>query len=307
MKKLSYLLSLYAIAILGLLSSCGGDEDDPTPAAGPTVTPIASAGFTTANKNVTAGEFVKVYWNAKKGDKDLKTFDVLLNGQHLSAYNPSEGTLKTLTGDARNIYQDSVYFNAPSTNGTYTYTFKAVDTDGKEGSFNIVLTVGASAGELNTINTLILGGQSNNSSGSFYSSTQGVLSQSGAKSNAAAVDFLFFYGASNQATIAAPSDPDAQLVYNNASTGIQTWSAKNATKIMVTALTATEFDAVTTNTALETATTGVAASTSTKANMLTAGKVIAFQTVGGKKGLIKVNSVPNANTGTASFSVKMQK
>ncbi len=159
----------------------------------------------------------------------------------------------------------------------------------------------------------IYGDQANNSAGSFFATSTGtVYTQALAKTNAASVDFLYYYGATNKATLAAPNDAPAATIYDNATNGLQTWSVKNATEIRETMLTADIFNAVAADSTLtqlyDAAAIGAAA---TSATDLAVGDVVAFKTVGNKKGFIKVVAiVENGTTATGDYikvDVKVQK
>jgi predicted transcriptional regulator len=125
-----------------------------------------------------------------------------------------------------------------------------------------------------------------------------------ATANQNKVDFVYFYGATNLATLASPSDTDAQTIF----TAIADWTTINATKLGATTLTATEFDAIDDDAEIVIAATGL---TATKANTLEVGDVIAFETAStsanaSKKGLLKVVAITPENTGTITIAVKVQ-
>jgi hypothetical protein len=156
---------------------------------------------------------------------------------------------------------------------------------------------------IRTQTTKLLAGQSNNDAGSFYATagTGTIYKQADAKANSAAVDFLYYYGANNQATIAAPNDTDAATVYSNATTGLQTWATRNATKFKATTLTAADFNnatPATINTAAEGANLAMA-------KTLAAGNTYAFITAGGKKGLINVANITGTQAGSITINVKI--
>ncbi len=166
---------------------------------------------------------------------------------------------------------------------------------------------------VNTYTEKIYGDQANNSAGSFFSTSNGtVYTQAQAKTNASSVDFLYYYGATNKATIAAPNDAPAATIYDNATTGLQTWSVKNATELRGTLLTADLFNAITADSTLTKMYDNFALGTAaTSATDLAEGDVIAFKTVGNKKGFVKVVSiVENGTTATGDYikvDVKVQK
>lgn len=164
---------------------------------------------------------------------------------------------------------------------------------------------------INTYSAKIFGDQSNNSAGSFFATSNGtVYTQANAKANDSIVDLLYYYGATNMATIANPSDADAGTIFNNATTGLQTWTTKNNTQLRETILTAEVFNAISADSTLtQLYTASATGSAMTEATSLAAGDVIAFKTVKNKSGFIKVVSIVE-NGGSGDYiqvDVKVQK
>jgi hypothetical protein len=293
MKKISiYFFAL--ITSLGFLTSCGETE---TVNPAPSIVLDNTAPFIAANTEVTAGDSVK--------------FKVVVTGNKINKFDATVsydgGTPANLFTDAnagdKASYTKELAFKVRGVAGTETYTFTATDKNGEVTTKDIVITVKA-AQTIRTQTAKLLGGQDNTTAGSFYA-TEGdgtVYMQADAKSNSAKVDFLYFYGATNQATIASPKDAGAQDIYDNSTSGIQTWSTTNDTKFKETTLTATDFNNAT-YASINTAAEGASA---TKSNLLVNGKVFAFVTAGGKRGLILVNTISGTQTGSIDITVKVQ-
>ena len=164
---------------------------------------------------------------------------------------------------------------------------------------------------INTYSAKIFGDQANNSAGSFFSASNGmVYTQAQAKANDSVVDLLYYYGATNRATLANPTDADAATIFDNVTTGLQTWVTKNNTEIRSTLLTAEMFNAVAADSTLiqlyDAAAGGPAG---TAATDLAVGDVIAFKTTKNKKGFIKVVTIieNNSNADYITVDVKVQK
>lgn len=144
-------------------------------------------------------------------------------------------------------------------------------------------------------------GAQESSTGSFFASVDGtVMTLNQATSNQAKADFAYYYGDVNLATLAAPDDASLNGGTNNF-TWCQSWTTKNQTRFDLTTLTAAEFDAATAATI-----NALANPSSSKVTSLAQGKVIAFKTASGKKGLIKVASITTGASGAITLDVKVQ-
>jgi len=165
-------------------------------------------------------------------------------------------------------------------------------------------------GNISKYTAKLLGDFNNPTVGSFFASSNGeVFSQADAKVNSNIIDFVYYHGVSNGPTLAAPSESDAMSIYDNASTGLQTWSNRNDTKFkMLLSFTTSDFDEAweaDNDIAIVDNATDV---TSEKANQLEEGDIFAFITEAGKKGLVKVveiTGIPNSD-GTITIDVMVQ-
>ncbi len=288
MKRISLrLFSLFAAASV-FMTACDKEEDlvDPVPTA-----TIASTTPATA----------------KVGDEVTLTVAVVAESKIKSIVTRLDNAdLDTKTSGFTNSTSDnySYKYSVPQTAAGKELKFTVVVTDSKERVTTANHTVKVDVtGSVRTQSAKLVYGQESLLGGSFYATelTGTVYKQADAKTNAAKVDFLYFYGATNMATIAAPSDADAKTIYNNGTTGLQTWSKTNNTKFKEVTMTKAEFDAAT-FTSIETAATGA---TVTKINNIAATKVIGFITEGGKKGLIFVNAVTGTSAGNIDITVKI--
>lgn len=164
---------------------------------------------------------------------------------------------------------------------------------------------------INTYTAKIFGDQVNNSAGSFFATSNGtVYTQAQAKANDSLVDLLYYYGATNKATIANPTDASAATIFDNATTGLQTWVVKNNTQLRSTLLTAEMFNAISADSTLTKLYTASAIGTALTATTdLAAGDVIAFKTVKNKSGFLKVVNIVenNGNADYITVDVKIQK
>lgn len=300
MRRLNFLFTaVLAIAGLSFIASCTPNE---TTNVKPKLNFIAEGPSITSNKTVATGAPLLFKVNAVSNTstkKKLKTLRVqsFMNNQ------PNVDTTVNLKGDS---YTGSFNYNATTTaSKEEKFTFTLTDNAGETDIVNITITTEAAAPTANAIetyNSTLLAGQSNANAGSFYDAeTNTVYKSAPARTNAAKVDLVFAYGTNNQYYIGAPNDSDINISHTTMATG---WSIKNATKLMTTAITAAEFDAMTDDANFPTIT-----GNATKVNMLAAGKVFAFETVAGKVGLVKVISTSGTSPATRAIriGVKIQK
>jgi hypothetical protein len=118
-----------------------------------------------------------------------------------------------------------------------------------------------------------------------------------AKAAQAEVDFMVFFGKENGITVAAPSNEVVTSVFNNSISGTQTWDTRSETllvKVNLDFATASPSDI----------TNALTNNTSTIANHLQGGDVVAFQTSSGQIGLMQLSNVGGDATGTVDLSVR---
>ncbi len=89
--------------------------------------------FMTTNVNIEPGGILRFKWIAEKGEADMESFTIRVNGTDMIGYpvNPIKPDL----------YFDSTYMEGPITRGEYTYAFIATDVDGNFGEKAIVVSV----------------------------------------------------------------------------------------------------------------------------------------------------------------------
>ena len=308
MKKFrSYYLSLLAVSSLGFLVSCGND-DEVEPAKNPTLEFIGDTGLTSGDRSVPAGEEITTKVTAGSGESGTNlerfTIKVATNGA-------TAATLFDTTGLTGESFKYTAKFFTQGVAGTSVYTYSIVDNKGRttDKSYTITTTSANTGAAINTFSTQLFGSFNNPNPSFFATSTGTRFYRNTAPANASKIDFVYFYGATNQATIAAPNDNSFGTGAGQISTlGVQNWTKRNATTFKETALSATAFDAISTDAQIVAAYSGGTNTTVTsRATMLTAGKVLAFKTEAGKQGLIKVTSITGTTDGTITLDVKVQK
>lgn len=221
-----------------------------------------------------------------------------------SASNLVPGDEVTLSGTS---VSDTIKVTLPSAGLTsgddIIFTFEAIDKDGEDYAATKTVTItleepASQYGNITSYTSKVLGSYNATVGSSFASADGTVYSWSDATSNSSLIDWVYYYGATNEATIAAPNDADANTVFD-----FSGWNTKNETKFGTTSYTATEFDDMTNDELIVENSNSVS---STDASKLSVNEVIAFETVGGKKGLIKITNINTGSDGDITISVKMQ-
>ncbi|MBW6458996.1 MAG: hypothetical protein K0B08_00335 [Bacteroidales bacterium] len=293
-KTLLFALSLLISSVL-FLSSCT-DDDEPLNQP-PTISFVAGANFISSNATVKVNQpfIVKILAeaNTASGSKiqSLKISRVF-NMQAWDttfAYNDATFTLE-------------VTFTANSQVGVERITFEITDKAGQKASKFLDITTEPDITPIEYFSMKILGSYQNPTGSSFASINGNVYTMAQAFANQAIIDFLYWWGASALATIGAPDDENANLVYTGVN-GLPNWAIKNATRFKTTTVTATEFDALDDGASIIDAATG---SDQTRIGSLAVGNVIAFKTVTGKHGLIKVVNINDGAAGDITIDVKVE-
>ena len=304
MKKLG-LLFLAGVVAFGL-SSCGGDDDPDEAKPTPKFDFVTGAGYTSSNATVDAGTTIKVGIDAT-GSENLESV-----GVRVKTTGGSETIVPlTLTGDSiitslkvKNFKLDFEY-QVGSLPTTEVLTVIVKMSNGTQTSKSIALTVQAAAKQVQDAPGRQLGGQTNSSLGSYWSmETNSAALQSDANSNPASIDWVYYHGATNQATFAAPDDNTllSSNVMNNPQ--LVNWSPKNATRFKK-ASASFDFENLAQSTELQ-AEISAGAPSLTTITKLAAGDVYIFTTAGNKEyGAIKIVGINPANSaGVISFDMK---
>lgn len=297
MKKMILIAGALLLSTALFFTSCS--SDDPAPNQPPTIGFVAGADYISSDATLTVNAPFKIKVTieenaeSKSNIRSLKITRVF----SLSAWD-------TTFSFNDPIVNAEFTFNAQPTAGQESIEFEAVDNDGQKASVSLKITTEeATGGPINTFTMKILGSYLSATGSSFASIDGTVYTLAEAKANSTKVDFLYWWGASSSATLGAPDDGNAALVYNNATNGIPTWATKNSTRFKTTTTTAAEFDSFMDDTDIITIATG---SDQTRIGQLAVGNVIAFKTVTGKYGIIKVTEIVAGADGQITIDVKVQ-
>jgi hypothetical protein len=292
MKKLSFIASLIFVAFMGLFTGCETTDEGPS-------LQFFGGKYIDDDVTVAPGGVLKFSWLASKGSSNLASFTIERDNITLAGY-PDESI-------PNDNYKDSVILEAPLNEGAYVYELIVTDKNDLTASGSFTITVEQTGGPINSW-TATLGAHQSATGSSFASITGEVYLMDAAKTNSTLIDFLYYYGANNLASLAAPDDADAATVFNSPNNGLATWSIRNSTRFKTTSLSTGDFDAVANDLVIVANATGASNSDE---NQLAVGNVIAFKTDadktgGSKMGLIKIVSITTGATGSMQIAVKVQ-
>ncbi len=289
--------SLLFLSFLGLLflASCEDtvtDED---------IEPIPSITINPTSATIEPGESVTIEYSVI-AEARIESIITFVNGNQFIVVDPSEFT-------NNDSHSGSITYtpNSEQYGTTVTITFEVTDRRDRVASRDFTLTVNDEIPEIpvSTFSARLLGAQNNANTGSFYDADENeIYLLSAARNNAAKIDFVYYYGATNLATLAAPADVTVEEVLPE----ITSFSTRNNTTLRRTNLTASEFNAVGAldgiqiSTALE---TGTVPTEETRLNQLSVGDVVAFQTVEGRIGLALIDQISGTGAGSMTIDVKV--
>lgn len=154
----------------------------------------------------------------------------------------------------------------------------------------------------------LLGGQTNSSLGSFYSTTEdSVYFTNSADSNQSKIDLIYYFGlnSGDSSVIASPKD----AVFNNTNdqnphVKVKTWTVKNNTTFLKLDLSPSEFMALKNDSLFQSdLDSNVVA---TKITKLKVGDVVGFKTQTGKYGAYHVRAINNNTALTRSITLDLK-
>ncbi|MCK9220545.1 MAG: hypothetical protein M0P47_10910 [Bacteroidales bacterium] len=299
MKNIHSIFSLILFSSILVFTSCSkSDSSDPVDQT-PAINFVGGSGYISADATLSVSEIFKVgltaFPNTNSGAKLTKlTITRVCNNQPLvqdSVFSTPQASL--------NIIINAVTNNLP---GQEKWYFKITDKNGQTKEISFTITTIAVSSPINTFSMKILGAQGNTTGSSFASIDGTVYTLANAKTNASKIDWLYFYGETNHASIAAPSDASAAGVFNG-DNGLASWAVRNNT-LFKKVTEVINWESITNDQIIVAqTTTGV---TNTKINELAVNDILAFITAGGKKGLMKVETISGTTAGSMTLSVKVQ-
>ncbi len=312
MKKVNVLFAMLLVAFMGFIASCSSDEEK--------VAPTINVSGQDAS-SYTVGDTIH-YSLIAGSSTELKALTIEPTstgglGTGVKSYVPTNALTSltdwTFVKNQTNVTIKYDYV-VPANTTSVTITFTVTDKDHlpslkESGTKTFTVTPLVVAGEINAYTAILMGGQLNATYGSFWSSIdQTVYTITNAVANSAKIDLLYFYGETNEATLAGPTNDQAIIAFAGF---LATLTEHNATTFKDVTTAVTDWAAVTDDAII---TANATAMTATLVNHLTVGKILAFKTAStsanpNKSGLIKVVEI-TGTTGTdraIKLDIKIQK
>jgi hypothetical protein len=318
MKTIKNILSLSIIALLVIgIWSCDGTDPDPNPVSKlPTlaINPPQALAF-----DVGKGEVVNFHIEANaNANTNSDLTEVTLNVTYSAG-----GSWDTIwyVDATESKYKVIDYdFTVPVTandEDVITIEVAATDKNAYVGTKTFVLTVKDLSG-LSSHTAVLMGAHENADYGSFYATSTNTVFKvaEAAASGQSTIDFVYFYGTINTATIASPDNDD---VFGNAAgkigvLGVQNWTTRNATRFRkIASMTQADWDVL--NATRVSQLYQTASQPEEKlANYLfdgsggTQSTHVVFKTSKNKYGVFKVTEIDGFDkTGTITIDVKVEK
>lgn len=283
--KRTKLFGLMMALVVGMgFTSCSDDED-------------AFINITVEGnvpETLTVGESLTINYSVVSSDR-LDIIEYLINNEVV-------GSVEDFTSNTS--HTGSFTITAEEV-GTIYATIRVSDRKGKVEPRDFSIEVESN---IESFTAVLMGNYDDTEHGSFFSTVNGeVYMITPAGENSELIDFAYFYGSNNSATITAP-DNDEVIGTGDSKlyAPVAEWATRNATRFnqLFSGITVEEFDAMN-NDALIVANT--ASDVDLKmANLLNKDALVAFITADGKKGIFKVADL-DTEAKTITIDVKVQK
>lgn len=300
MKRIFLFLGAIMLVSVTMFTSC--TEDTEPADLPPSISFVTGANYISDDATMTADTTFKVKILAESNTTS-NTKLASLKITRVFGLNSQDTTYNDPNGES--TFTAEITFTAVQVEGVERIEFKVTDKDGQSATIDLQITTVLPAGDIDYWSQRILGSWNNLDIGSSFASVNGnVYKLNEAFANQTIIDFMYWWGESTAATLGAPNDPNAALVFNTGNYALTNWTTKNATKFKMTTMTGAQFDAVTdSGPCIENA----AGAEGTRAGALADDQVVGFVTVTGKHGLIKVNEITEGSSGSIKIDVKVEK
>ena len=297
MRKLSFiLLSVFAAGLI-FLSSCGGEDEE--------VFEIPSITLTTSSYTGFVGETATISGTiTAPGGLNVYRITVIVDGVEGTPVEFPRGS--TIETEANFSYDYTLVES--QVGSSVVVEIEAVDEVNQVGTATFTITTQAAA--INEYTTLLFGAQGNAEPGFYDALTNTQYTYANASANSSDVDLAYYWGATNNSTLAAMDDAGLNAVYTAVGLPIEgNFATRNSTRFAATTLTAGDFTAITNEVQLLNS-FNFDNATNSNAPQLAEGDVIAFvldADRGGLSGLIHIAAINDTNgNGTITINVKIQ-
>jgi hypothetical protein len=310
MKRLSYLFAVLLLLGATFMISCTKTEETPQDLT-PTIDFKGGSAYISGDATLDISQDFMIGITASSNS----TSGTKLTSLYVSrTYNNAVWWDSTFTFSETNI-DYNFQFTSLTVEGTERIYFKITDKDGQINELALNITTHHAAGLINFFTQKILGAQHSATGSSFASSDGTVYTFLDAYANQAKIDWLYYYGANDKATLASPNDEHAWLVFTwqaDPTKALENWAIKNDTRFKKLDAASINWDNITDDVIIvEQTQTGVDKTRITQTDdALGVGSILGFITAGGKRGMIKIDAIDapagSENTGTITISVKVQ-
>lgn len=289
------------VAIVFFLHACK-EEDKTYPV--PEITFINDSGYVFQDTTLLLSDFVKLGIAAKTNSNvELTHFNYTLIEDDTNITSVDTGVFTKEFSYALNISKGIAFKDK--------WEFYVRDRDSRKSNvISVVFTKDSASifGNIINIPSLIFGAQLNNAYKGFFSiEAKQLYSLEEGYNNQELINLLYFYDFfdGDENTISSPGANIDESVFPG-SYGLLNWATKNTTRFIEQAnITLADFDACQ-NDSLILANTFTFSSGKRKAKNLAAGKIFAFVTEKGKRGLFKVIDVQGTDGGYVEVALKIQ-
>ncbi|MGB4655109.1 MAG: hypothetical protein ACOXZ9_01025 [Bacteroidales bacterium] len=301
MKKIKFIFAFLAIAGMFMVTSCGTDDTiDP-----PTIQFLTGPEYTSTSVVVAPGSDIRVGVEAfSQENSTLKRFNFSVQDEAGVLQSFFDTTFSTTS------YTFDEIIEVQDVEASVNYIFTVYDDQNQSNQIQITVTTEAAPGNIRVYENVVLGAQNSAVGSSFASSNGTVYTLADARANSALIDWIYFYDSNFEACIAAPNDTDAHNAFGDYVNAPANWDTKNPTKFQFVELPeGTLWADITNDLTIVRLATDVEES---KVAFLGVGKIIAFRTVAGKLGLLRVEEITQMGDplsyqkGTITYSIKVQ-
>lgn len=288
------------LVLFAVFSSCRKDDDMTTP---PILQLQLGGAYVSDSAVLAINDTICFAVHAEGISSNLTYFKVDVVSDEGSSTIYDEG-MNSKTFDATKIF-----FKGIADEETFVITIMDYNRNTTTASFTVFRDTMSGFGSIHHFTNLVLGYQNNASAGHFLDPVTGIIyndaTVSGHESDVDIVVYYYLSSGSPSPTLVCPAQADAQAQYPS----IADWPLQNATLYDYHTsdydlISAAQFDACSNDSLLLVAYNPTYVNQ--KCKFALAGKIIPFMTADGKKGLIKVISADQADTGSLTLEIKIQ-
>lgn len=241
--KLSFMMMI-AMAGAVVMNGCGPDGDDPEP--GPTLNFLGGAEFVSSDKTLPVNTAFQVGIEANHETR-IKKLEISVSYNGGPRVTPVGCTMCDSTLNSKDL---STVFKATTNNipGKEKWFFAVIDGNNNKTEKSFTITTTAPPKNIVKVN-VSMGNQDASIGSSLALDIAEVLTIANAKAASARIDLIYVTSETEGDIMCAPSSQSAGDLLTGTS-GVTSWSTRNATKLRKTNITDTEFEAMTDNSLL---------------------------------------------------------